>query len=132
MSAMTFSHVVMAKAALQGAKDARRNGQPALAAQLAASARIHSNLCKQLALTTSVGDMNDVAAAQDAASQAEEFGPNFGGAVSGDVTGGRSWRSPGLGLSSARRTLDALHVEAQRRNRRGQTVSGFRALEVTW
>jgi len=133
MSYQTSSHATMAAAALAGARDARRAGKPGLASQLASSARVHAELCRRLALTTSATDMADVQRAQTAASEAEDFGPEMGGDVSG-VQPQRSWRnlSPGVSVAVAKSRLEQIHQRGVRRGFRA-TESGTRSLfESRW
>jgi len=124
MSFQTHQHSAMAMANLQAARNARRSGNHHLADALASSARVHADLCRQVANTMNAEDMNDTEAASAAAAAAEDLG----------MSGGRGeWRSPGDALVAARQKLDRLHARSVGRPR-ARVSTGTRSLfeESRW
>jgi hypothetical protein len=100
---------MMAQAAAQAARNARRNKNHHLADALQSSAQVHADLCRAVANPMNPDDMNDLEAADMAAAGVEDI------AMSGGRAPTTAWRTPGSGsVSDARRVLDRLHQGAIR------------------
>lgn len=110
-----------AMTALAGAIRERRLGNNGSAASLAYNARQFAEACRRAALMTSADDVNDVQAAEFAASQAEDVAETAGARCLGrryppGYWRQAGWKTPALdGRAEAIATLDRIIARGQAR-----------------
>jgi len=95
MSYTTTLYRQRAEQSLAAARGARAQGDPVLASQCGQAARHFAALCRGAAILTSWGDADDVAASENAASQAEDY-----------IQAGAGWPPSAAEVHNARAVLD--------------------------